>query len=95
MPRRACRHTNKGKQPMNTTVTSIEIGTTKTGTKTHLLYSNRPWCAVDGANIHATHRNNITASMTVEISEIETTIENMDMCKKCMAGINSVITHHA
>ena len=64
---------------MNTT-TTIEIGTTKTGTKVHRLYQNRPSCAIDGG--WNTGRANITSSMTVAINDIATTIEDMDVCKK-------------
>lgn len=78
---------------MTTTTTTIEIGTTKTGTKTHYIYQNRPACQIDGG--WNTGRANITASMPVQIGELATTIENMDMCKKCMKTIHSIITHYA
>lgn len=76
---------------MNTT-TTIEIGTTKTGTKVHRLYQNRPSCAIDGG--WNTGRANITSSMTVEFSEIATTIEDMDVCKKCIREINSIVSKY-
>jgi hypothetical protein len=33
--------------------------------------------------------------MTVEINDIATTIEDMDVCKKCIREINSIVTHHS
>jgi hypothetical protein len=80
-------------QHLSNTHYNIQIGITKTGTKTHMIYANRPWCAIDGG--WNTGRSNIIKSMQVEYSEIENTIENMDMCKKCMCGIQRVINHYA
>jgi hypothetical protein len=78
---------------MNHTATTVEIGTTKTGTKTHLMYQNRPSCSIDGG--WNTGRANITKSMTVQISELADTVEGMDVCNKCVRSINRIIKNHA
>jgi hypothetical protein len=71
------------------TARTTSIGTTRTGTKMHIAYKNRRWCA--GDYTHSTRNFGVITNTTeIDDTQIADAVAGMDVCEKCAIEINHI-----